>query len=156
MWFIGQTGASLKQVQVLLIALIQCCIMSKLALTRALTIQKVKSDYAWRVELRSIQCISCLFHFDCRLNFQYERYICNGCYHCMQYKRANCRILFRVVKADKGTFRTMSSYFLIDIEKLLMENDLKDRFVWLCKHENAGAREIKLDLHTESNCNLSY
>ena len=91
-------------------------------------------DYTRPVGLKSIQCICCLFHFACRINFQYERYICNGCYHCMQYEKANSRMLFRVVKTDEGTFRTVSSYFLTEIEKLLMENDLNDRFGWLYKH----------------------
>ena len=39
--------------------------------------------------LESTHCICCLFYFYRKRNFQYERYICNGCYHCMQYEQAN-------------------------------------------------------------------
>ena len=112
-------------------------------------------DYAGRVELRSIQCICCLFHFNRRVNFHYERNICNGCYHCMQYEEASSRMLFRVLRTDKGTFRTVRSYFLIEIEKILKENDLNDRFGWLYKHTAAATSEIKLDLYAELNHNLS-
>ena len=111
-------------------------------------------DYIASVELKSIQSICCLFHFNCRLNFQYERYICNRCYRCLQYKKAYNRMLFRVVRTDKGIFWTVSSYFLIEIEKLLMENDLNNRLGWLYMH-TAATSEIKSDLHTESNRNLS-
>ena len=38
-------------------------------------------------KLESGKCGSCIFYFYCELNFQYEIYICNGCYHCLQYKR---------------------------------------------------------------------
>ena len=113
-------------------------------------------DCTGHVQLRSIQCIYCLFHFNGRVNFYYERNICNGCYHCMLYEEASPRKLFRVVKTDKGTFRVVSSYFLNEIEKFLMENDLNERFGWLYKHTAAAAAsKIKLDCHTESNSNLS-
>ena len=43
----------------------------------------------------------------------------------------------------KGTFRTVSSYFLVEIEELLEKRDLKDRFRWLYKDESAAANKVK-------------
>ena len=45
----------------------------------------------------------------------------------------NNRVLFRVITTKKGTFRIVSEYFLVDVEKLLQESDLNDRFGWLYK-----------------------
>ena len=84
-------------------------------------------------KLESGHCGSCLFYSYRKLNFHYERYICNGCYHCLQYEKTNNRALFRVITTKKGTFRTVSKYFLVDVEKLLEESDLNDRFGWLYK-----------------------
>ena len=93
-------------------------------------------DCVGDTKLESTQCISCLFYFYQKRNFQYERYICNGCYHCMQFEQANHRMLFRVVHTKKETFRTVSEYFLVEIEELLLKNDLNDRFGWLYKSES--------------------
>ena len=86
--------------------------------------------------LESTQCICCLFYFYRKRNFQYERYICNGCYQCMQYEKADSRMLFRVAHTEKRTFRTVSDYILMEIEELLLKNDFNDRFGWLYKSES--------------------
>ena len=99
-------------------------------------------DYAGKIELKSTQCICCLFYFYCRMNFQFERYICNVCFHCVQYEKANSRMLF-VVNMKKGTFRTVSDYFLVEIEELLEKRDLNNRFGWLYKDESSAANEVK-------------
>ena len=78
--------------------------------------------------LESTRCICCLFYFYKKRNFQYEKYICNGCYHCMQYEKANSRMLFRVVHTKRRTFRTVSNYFLVEIEEFLSKRNLNDRF----------------------------
>ena len=52
-------------------------------------------------KFESGQCGSCLFYFYCKLNFHYERYIYNGCYHCLQYDKMNNRLLFRVITTKK-------------------------------------------------------
>ena len=44
-----------------------------------------------------------------------------------------------VVHTKKGTFRSVSDYFLIEIEELLLKNDLNDRFGWLYKSESKTA-----------------
>ena len=84
-------------------------------------------------KLNSGQGLFCLFYFYHKLNFNYERNICNGCFHCMQYKKANYMMLFRVFHTKKGTFRTVSSYFFVEVEELLGKSDLNERFGWLYK-----------------------
>ena len=42
----------------------------------------------------------------------------------------------RVVHTKKGTFRTVSNYFLVEIEELLSEKNLNDKFGWLYKSES--------------------
>ena len=105
-----------------------------------------RQDYAGNTRLKPIQCGSCLFHFYHNLNFQYERYICSGCYHCMQYEKAsNGKMPFRVINTKKGNFRTVSSYFLVEIEELLEKRDLKHRFGWLYKDESMVANKVKVE-----------
>ena len=79
----------------------------------------------------SRQCMSCNFYFFCKVNFQYEQSVCNGCHHCSQYEKLNPNMLFRVVNTRKGTYRTVCEYFLVEIEKLLNKRSLNDRFGWL-------------------------
>ena len=81
-------------------------------------------------KLESGQCDP---YFHRKLISHYERYICNGCYHCLQYKIMNNRALFRVITTKKGTFRIVSEYFPVDVEKLFQESDLNDTFGWLYK-----------------------
>ena len=45
-------------------------------------------------KLESGQRGSGVFYFFRQLNFRYERYISNGCYHCLQYEKMNNRALF--------------------------------------------------------------
>ena len=84
-------------------------------------------------KLNSGHCLSCLFYFYRKLNFNYEKNICNGCFHCMQYEKANYMMQFRVLHTKKGTFGTVSSYFLVEVEELLEKSDLNERFGWLYK-----------------------
>ena len=71
------------------------------------------------MKLASGQCSSCLFYFYIKKNFHYERYACDGCYHCFEYEKASKKALFRVITTKKGSFRTVSEYFLVEIEQLL-------------------------------------
>ena len=52
-------------------------------------------------KLESGQCGSCIFYIYRKVNFHYERYICNGCYHCLQYEKTSKRALFRVISTKK-------------------------------------------------------
>ena len=52
------------------------------------------------------QCASCLFYVYRKVNFHDERYICNDCYHYLQYEKTNNRALFRVLTTKNRTFRT--------------------------------------------------
>ena len=67
------------------------------------------------------------------------------------YENENKSLIFRVVTIEKkGTYRTVSSYFLTEIEKLLEKNDLTNRkFGWLYKEEltsNENENETKTDI----------
>ena len=63
--------------------------------------------------------------------FYYERYLCDGCYHCFQYEKTSKKSLFRVITTKKESFRTVSKYLLIEIEQLLKESNFDERFGWL-------------------------
>ena len=76
-------------------------------------------DCVGDMKLASGRCSSCLFYFYIKKNFHYERYACDGCYHCFEYKKASKKALFRVITTKKGSFRTVSEYFLVEIEQLL-------------------------------------
>ena len=45
-------------------------------------------------------------------------------------------MIFRVLETKKGTYRTNSSYFLHEIEELLEQSDLNERFGWLFKEKS--------------------
>ena len=38
---------------------------------------------------------------------------------------------FRVIYTKKGAFRTVSDYFVVEVEKLLEESNLNEQFGWL-------------------------
>ena len=45
-------------------------------------------------------------------------------------------MIFRILETKKGTYRTNSSYFLHEIEELLEQSDLNERFGWLFKEKS--------------------
>ena len=92
-------------------------------------------DCVGDIILTSGQCSSCLLYFYRKGNFHYERYICDGCYHCFQYEKVNKKVVFRVITTKKGNFRTVSEYFLVEVEQLLDELSLNERFGWLYKND---------------------
>ena len=53
-------------------------------------------------------------------------------------------MLFRVINTKKGNLRTVSSYFLVEIEERLEKRDLKDRFELLYKDESAAANKVNV------------
>ena len=73
-------------------------------------------------KLESGQCGSCLFYFFRKLNCHYERYICNGCYHCLQYEKTNNRVLFRVITTKKELLE-----LLANISWQVLKNYLKNQ-----------------------------
>ena len=81
-------------------------------------------DIVSNTELKSKQCISCRFYYFVKKNFKYEQNVCDGCYHCIIYEQDNSDLIFRVVAVKKGTFRTVSSYFFVEIEEILENEDI--------------------------------
>ena len=93
-------------------------------------------DIVGTTDLKSKQCITCRFYYFCTRNFRYEKNVCDGCYHCVIYENENKSMIFRILTIEKGTYRTVSSYFFTEIENLLEKNDLTNRkFGWLYKEE---------------------
>ena len=81
-------------------------------------------------KLISKQCITCRFYYYVTKNFQYERNVCNGCFHCIIYEKENNNLIFRVVTIERGTFGTVSSYFLKEVEYILENTDTQRKFGW--------------------------
>ena len=80
----------------------------------------------------SKQCQCCNFYYFVTQNFQKSKYDCNGCFFCKIYERDSKGLLiFRVVKLDKGNFRTVSSSFLTQVEEQLQENNLNEKYGWI-------------------------
>ena len=107
-------------------------------------------DIVGTTDLESKQCITCRFYYFCTRNFKYEKNDCDGCYHCLIYEKENKSMIFRILTIEKGTYRTVSSYFFTEIENLLEKNDLTNRkFGWLYKEEltsNENENETKTDI----------
>ena len=59
-------------------------------------------------------------------------------------------MISRIFTIEKGTYRTVSSYFFTKTENLLEKNDLTNRkFGWLYKEEltsNENENETKIDI----------
>ena len=107
-------------------------------------------DIVGTTDLKSKQCITCRFYYFRTRNFRYGKNVCDGCYHCAIYENENKSMIFRILTIEKGTYRTVSSYFFTEIENLLEKNDLTNRkFGWLYKEEltsNENQNETKTDI----------
>ena len=80
----------------------------------------------------SRQCQSCNFYYFVTQNFTRNKYNCDGCFFCKVYEQDSKGLLiFRVVKTNKGMFRTVSSCFLKEVEEHLKVNDLNKEYGWL-------------------------
>ena len=44
-------------------------------------------------------------------------------------------MIFRILETKTGTYRTNRSYFLCEIEELIEQTDLNERFGWLFKEK---------------------
>ena len=117
-------------------------------------------------EKLSKQCITCRFYYFMSKNFNNKNNICDGCFHCVVYENENYPLIFRVLTLKNGTFRTVSSYFLSEMETILEKMDFKDdtkKFGWIYKKSNTdnnnnnnnNNQENTQDLHVESNHSLS-
>ena len=87
-------------------------------------------DIVSSTELISKQCISCRFYYYVTKNFKYDKNVCDGCFHCIVYENENKSLIFRVVTVKNGTFRTVSSYFLKEVEDILENIKITRKFGW--------------------------
>ena len=88
-------------------------------------------DVVRSTNLLSKQCISCHFFYFITRNFKYEKNVCDGCFHCIIYENENKNLIFRVVTVKKGTYRTVSSYFLKEVEDILENTITTRKLGWL-------------------------
>ena len=93
-------------------------------------------DCVRNIALESRQFTSCRFYFCIRNNYRYEKTVCDGCFQGIDYEKKNYTMIFRILETKKGTYQTNSSYFLHEIEELLKQSDLNDRFGWLFKENS--------------------
>ena len=87
-------------------------------------------DIVSSTELISKQCISCRFYYYVTKNFKYDKNVCDGYFHCIIYENENKSLIFRVVTVKNGTFRTVSSYFLKEVEDILENIKITRKFGW--------------------------
>ena len=78
-------------------------------------------------------------------NFRYQKNICDGSHHCIIYENENENLIFRVNTIEKGTYRTVSSYFLTEVENILERIDIENRkFVGVYKKDLKSIVKQKL------------
>ena len=87
-------------------------------------------DIVSSTEIISKQCISCRFYYYVTKNFKYDKNVCDGCFHCIIYENENKSLIFRVVTVKNGTFRTVSSYCLKEVEDILENIKITRKFGW--------------------------
>ena len=96
------------------------------------------NDAYFNKELLSKQCITCRFFYYLSKNYRNKDNICDGCFHCITYENENYPLTFRVITLKNGTFRTVSNYFLKEIEEILEGKDFNSNktFGWIYKELN--------------------
>ena len=97
-------------------------------------------DSAYDSDLISKQCMTCRYFYYTSKNFNNfnnNGNICNGCFHCIVYENENPHLIFRIVTLKNGTFRTVSNYFLNEIEDMLenLNLTLARDFGWIYKEK---------------------
>ena len=80
----------------------------------------------------SKQCQCCNFYYFITSNFKYHKHFCNGCFFCTIYEKDSQGVLIlRIIKTTKGSFRTVSSWFLKKVEDSLEKTDLNEKYGWI-------------------------
>ena len=80
----------------------------------------------------SRQCQCCNFYYFVTQNFKRHKYFCDGCLFCKIYEQDSKGLMnLRVIKTSKGSFRTVSSCFLKQVEEHLQENELNEKYGWI-------------------------
>ena len=74
----------------------------------------------------SKRCQCCNFYYFVTQNFKRSKYYCDGCFFCEVYEQNSKGLLiFRVVKTKEGNFRTVSNYFLVQVQEQFRRERLK-------------------------------
>ena len=90
-------------------------------------------DVVSNSELLSKQCITCRYYYYVSKNLKQKKNICDGCNFCIDYKNENPNLIFRVLTLKNGSYRTVSSYFFTEVEKLLEEREINKKTGWIYK-----------------------
>lgn len=90
-------------------------------------------DVVSNSELLSKQCITCRYYYYVSKNFKQKKNICDGCNFCIDYENENPNLIFRVLTLKNGSYRTVSSYFFTEVEKLLEESEINKKTGWIYK-----------------------
>ena len=77
----------------------------------------------------SKECQCCNFYYFVVRNFKHHKYFCHACFFCTIYEKdSEGKLNLRIIKTTKGSFRTVSSYFYKEVEKLLGKTNLNDTY----------------------------
>ena len=80
----------------------------------------------------SKECQCCNFYYFVVRNFKHHKYVCDGCFFCTIYEKVSeGKLNLCKIKTTKGSFRTVSSYFYKEVEKLLGKTNLNDKYGWI-------------------------
>ena len=81
----------------------------------------------------SLQCMIChTNYFDYLTNLKFKKEnICPGCGNCIERENNEEKSVFRIIKMEKGTFRTISDCTYMETYQALEECNLNEKFGWL-------------------------
>ena len=90
-------------------------------------------DVISNTEQQSKQCITCRYYYYVSKNFRHKKNICDDCNLCIDYENENPNLIFRILALKNGSYRTVSSYFFTEVEKLLEESQINKKSGWIYK-----------------------
>ena len=79
---------------------------------------------------KQYQC--CNFYYFITRNFKHHKYLCDGCFFCTIYEKDSGGLLtLRIIKTNKGYFRTVGNCFYAAVEEFLKKTDLNKKYGWI-------------------------
>ena len=81
----------------------------------------------------SLQCMICYNnYYDYLTNLKFKKKnICYSCDDCIRRENNEEKSVFRIIKMEKGTFRTISDCTYMETYQALEECNLNEKFGWL-------------------------
>ena len=81
-----------------------------------------------------LQCMICYnnyYDYLTNLKFKKKKNICYSCDDCIRRENNEEKSVFRIIKMEKGTFRTISDCTFMETYQALEECNLNEKFGWL-------------------------